>query len=308
MNHQDEFKKLLEKEAKFWAHFNEDALKKGIPHWLDLQNAIPIKRRPYNPFNDSRIEKIIRGDIKKEFLDSAGSLNSKKNKDKKALDFGCGMGWLSLELSRKGFKVDGFDLAQRSIDIAKKYSKKMDQKINYQVADLNNYKFKENFYDVIAIWDVLHHLVEPEVVLTRLKKSLKAGGKILILDHLGFDEKNEKVVKMLMNTLPAKFSHLIYRVKRKLKIENKGQKPQTIEDAPFEHCSENKILPAIKKILKNSKIKERLPIAIHLAHHHEVPEFLTEPVWKFVKKIDNKMLTNGAKGEYISVIWTKDIK
>ena len=42
--HQEEFKKLLEKEAKFWAHFNEDALKKGIPHWLDLQNAKPIKR------------------------------------------------------------------------------------------------------------------------------------------------------------------------------------------------------------------------------------------------------------------------
>ncbi len=308
MNHQDDFKELLEKEAKFWAHFNEDALRKGIPHWLDLQNAIPIKRRPYNPFNDSRIEKIIRGDIKTEFLESAGSTRSKENKGKRALDFGCGMGWLSLELSRKGFKVDGFDLAKRSIDIAKKYSQKMGQEINYQVADLNNYEFKENFYDVIAIWDVLHHLVEPETVLLRLKNSLKPGGKILILDHLGFDEKNEKTVKMLMNTLPAKLSHIIYRIKRKLKIENTKIQTQIIEDAPFEHCSENKILPAIKKILKNSKIKERLPVAIHLAHHHEVPDFLTKIVWRFVKKIDNKMLENGAKGEYVSVIWTKDIK
>tara|TARA_B100000029_G_scaffold477948_1_gene523542 strand:- start:3 stop:923 length:921 start_codon:yes stop_codon:yes gene_type:complete len=306
MNHQNEFKELLEKEAKFWAHFNEDALQKGIPHWLDLQNATPIKRRPYNPFNDCRIEKIIRGDIKKEFLESAG--NPKVKKEKKALDFGCGMGWLSLELSRKGFEVDGFDLAEKSIKIAKKYSKKMGEKINYQVADLNNFQFKENFYDVVAVWDVLHHLVNPEEVLKRLKNSLKPGGKILILDHLGFDEKNEKTVKILMNILPAKLSHIIYRFKRKFKIENKKKQIQIIEDAPFEHCSENKILPAIKKILKGSKIKERLPIAIHLAHHHEVPDFLTEFIWKLVKNIDNKMLKNGAKGEYISVIWMKDIK
>ncbi|MBD61433.1 hypothetical protein CL645_01035 [bacterium] len=302
---QKEFKKLLEKEAKFWAHFNEDALKKGIPHWLDLQNAKPIKRRPYNPFNDSRIEQIIRGDIKKEFLQSAKAIASK---NKKALDFGCGMGWLSLELSRQGFDVDGFDLAERSIEIAKKYSKKMQQKINYQVADLNNHKFKENFYDVVAIWDVLHHLVDPETVLKRLKKSLKPNGKILILDHLGFDPKNEKTVKMLINTLPAKISHLAYRLKRKFKLEKNNKEDQIIEDAPFEHCSENKILPAIKKILPNAEIKERLPIAIHLAHHHETPEFLTEPIWKFVKKIDDKMLKNGAKGEYVSVMWTKHIK
>ena len=84
---------------------------------------------------------------------------SRNNRKKKILEVGCGTGFLSLELARKGHNVLGVDISNISIDEANKYLKKKKNenlKLSYKVGDINNIKFKEKF-DVLIFYRSLHH-------------------------------------------------------------------------------------------------------------------------------------------------------
>ncbi|MBC8514436.1 class I SAM-dependent methyltransferase [bacterium] len=289
----------LQDEAAFWAHFNSDALARGTPHWLDLQNATRIDRRPYNPFNDHRIENALRGSLKKNLLDQAGIGPGR------GLDFGCGIGWLALELARRGFEMDAIDLAPDSIEIAKTYAKEqgMEDRIHHFSADLGTYPLPQQTYDVVAIWDVLHHLPDPEGALQRIKESLLPGGRLIILDHLGFDSSLGSWVKWLDRLLPIAPHAFFSRIRRRLGWGESPSPPSPVVDAPFEHCSEESILPAIEKVLPGAHISSALPIGIHLAHHHEAPVWCAPLVWTFVAFVDRFLLSRGASGEYLTVVW-----
>lgn len=295
MSHADD----LRDEAAFWAHFNLDALEHGTPHWLDLRQATKVARRPYNCFDDPRIERALRGRLKERFLAAAGEGPGR------ALDFGCGMGWLALELARQGWQVEAMDLAPASIEVAADWARRqgLGEAISHRVADLGTEPLGESVYDLVVVWDVLHHLPDPEEALARIKASLRPGGQVLILDHLGFDSANAGVVRWLHRLLPMAPGALWARLRRRLGLGQAQAPPAPVRDSPFEHCSEERILPAVANLLPGATVEEHLPIGIHLAHHHEAPGCLAGPVWRFVAWLDRLLLARGARGEYVMVRW-----
>jgi 2-polyprenyl-3-methyl-5-hydroxy-6-metoxy-1,4-benzoquinol methylase len=96
------------------------------------------------------------------------------------LEIGCGIGTFSRLLAARSKLVTAIDLSPKMIEIAEKLSKSHTN-IDFQVADFLETSFPDEHFDAIVSVATFHHL-PLERVLPRLKKSLKTGGKLLILD------------------------------------------------------------------------------------------------------------------------------
>jgi SAM-dependent methyltransferase len=101
-------------------------------------------------------------------------------------EFGCGTGWLSLDLARKGFNVIGYDLSEKSIKIANEYISKLPEldslNIKYNVKNIIDY----DDYDggSIICFGFLHHLPK-DVLIDRVEyiyKNMNIGEQLLVVE------------------------------------------------------------------------------------------------------------------------------
>jgi SAM-dependent methyltransferase len=96
------------------------------------------------------------------------------------LEIGCGIGTFSRLLAARSKLVTAIDLSPVMIEISENLSKSH-ANIDFQVADILKTDFPDEHFDAIVSIATFHHLpLEP--VLPKLKKALKTGGKLLILD------------------------------------------------------------------------------------------------------------------------------
>lgn len=92
------------------------------------------------------------------------------------LDVGCNSGLLALHLRHKKCLVDGVDINQKALKIAKTRCRFVYRRDLYKSKlSLGNKK-----YDYIVFSDILEHLPNPDMLLEDAKKYLKADGKVLI--------------------------------------------------------------------------------------------------------------------------------
>ncbi len=96
------------------------------------------------------------------------------------LDVGCWTGNLGRELvNKKHCKVDGIDARKDVLIKAKGNGYNNTFLINLNAEDLDLDKLTKK-YNSIIFADVLEHLIDPETILSRLKKNLKPDGEIII--------------------------------------------------------------------------------------------------------------------------------
>jgi 2-polyprenyl-3-methyl-5-hydroxy-6-metoxy-1,4-benzoquinol methylase len=78
--------------------------------------------------------------------------------NRRALDFGCGVGRVTQALSKYFDNVDGVDIAPSMIELANTYNKYED-KVQYYINNKNSLEiFKDNTYDFIYSVEVLQHM------------------------------------------------------------------------------------------------------------------------------------------------------
>lgn len=101
-------------------------------------------------------------------------------KGSKVLDFGCGRGDLVSSLSRSGYDISGFDVAETNIISAKERLKKQGLSDRVFVGD---YSDIDGAYDAIIMDNVIEHLVPDETkeVLDKCYQLLKKNGVILVI-------------------------------------------------------------------------------------------------------------------------------
>ena len=95
------------------------------------------------------------------------------------LDIGCGKGELSLLLSNRADKVIAVDLAEKMIEYARAHSAAAN--IDYICGNILDMTFDDSSLDGIVTTATAHHL-PLEWLLAFAKRSLKKGGKLLVLD------------------------------------------------------------------------------------------------------------------------------
>lgn len=92
------------------------------------------------------------------------------------LDLGCGPGWTSIFLARRGYDVFGIDIAEDMIDIAQQNAAKEDlPNLAFRVADFEE-AADEGRFDAVLFFDALHHAEDEGKALSVAYRALKPGG------------------------------------------------------------------------------------------------------------------------------------
>jgi len=173
--------------------------------------------------------------------------SSKSSKKNNILEIGCGTGFLSLELARRGHNVVGVDVSKKSIKEAENYKKKIkvSNKINlkYFVGDANFVNFKEKF-DVLIFYRSLHHFSNLDKLFKNLRLYLNSNSKLIICEPM---RKNfEK-----MNSI---FS-LILRTSLETWIKTPNKVPKKINQKFFENLQSSLLKEYTYKSKNNKKLQ-----------------------------------------------------
>jgi 2-polyprenyl-3-methyl-5-hydroxy-6-metoxy-1,4-benzoquinol methylase len=100
------------------------------------------------------------------------------------VDFGCGFGYLGMKLLPllpDGSRYTGIDISQRLIDEAKKLFSDSSYKMQFQIADVSEFKEYEQ-YDIAICQALLRHLPNPKAVLKNMISSVRTGGLVICIE------------------------------------------------------------------------------------------------------------------------------
>lgn len=117
---------------------------------------------------------LLRAENKTKFPWILEKLKNHKPDPSSILDVGCGGGFLSNELAKRGFDVTGVDLSSESLRVARAFDET--GKVKYICADAFNLPFPDNSFDAVSAMDFLEHVEEPEKIIQEMSRVLKPGG------------------------------------------------------------------------------------------------------------------------------------
>jgi SAM-dependent methyltransferase len=107
---------------------------------------------------------------------------------KRVIEYGCGLGFLSVLLGRSGARVDAFDLSEESIAVARRRAElnQVDDAISFHVAPGEKLPFDDETFDAAVGNAVLHHL-DVRLAGAELYRVLKPGAKAAFAEPLGMN-------------------------------------------------------------------------------------------------------------------------
>ena len=123
--------------------------------------------------------------LEKKFLEGNPFLKNFFNKifflNKKVLEIGCGSGPATCLFAKVGAKVTSIDITTKGVELTRRNLKV--QRLNADVLqmDAENLRFKDNSFDYLFSWGVLHHSKNTLNAFEQVSRVLKKGGKGLIM-------------------------------------------------------------------------------------------------------------------------------
>lgn len=128
--------------------------------------------------------------------------SDKFNQGNRLLDFGSGPGDNALRFAKIGYQVEGFDISESNVSIAKKLFDKYEftGRGNFVASAAESLPYEDNSFDFIAGVDILHH-INIEKAILECKRVLKNGGTAVFREPLEVPlvdaVRNTALVKML---------------------------------------------------------------------------------------------------------------
>ncbi|MBC7397431.1 MAG: class I SAM-dependent methyltransferase [Bdellovibrionales bacterium] len=98
-----------------------------------------------------------------------------------------GEGRNAIFLAKKGFNVEGNDLSETAVNRAIDEAKAQGVSIKAAVADLNQYRYPENYYDFVFV-----SLFYSADLMPKFKRSLKKGGYLMLYNRLNTGHPSQK--------------------------------------------------------------------------------------------------------------------
>jgi SAM-dependent methyltransferase len=89
----------------------------------------------------------------------------------KLLDVGCGRGYFLKTAQQHGFQVFGVDASERAVEYAKNAFG-----LNATVQKLDDLRDASTTFDLVTLWHVLEHFIDPFQALSRIRTLLAEGG------------------------------------------------------------------------------------------------------------------------------------
>jgi SAM-dependent methyltransferase len=101
------------------------------------------------------------------------------------LEAGCGVGAQTKIITRKNrdTRFVSVDISEASVHAATELARSLDiRNVEFQQADMLHLPFRNNTFDGVFVCFVLEHLPDPLGALSELKRVLKPGGKIMVIE------------------------------------------------------------------------------------------------------------------------------
>lgn len=104
----------------------------------------------------------------------------------KVLDVGCGNGYVLLQYARNGAEVHGVDLTARAIDLSRQRFAQAGLSGTFTEVDGDHLPYPDQTFDIVCSMGVLHHVANPRPMVEEMFRTLKPGGRaIVMLYHRG---------------------------------------------------------------------------------------------------------------------------
>ncbi len=104
---------------------------------------------------------------------------------KKALEMGCGDGWISLRLGGSGASVWACDISAKIIELAKRYAEAADLDIAFETMKCEEMTYEDDFFDIVFMHFALHHC-DIAATAKQIKRVLKPGGKVILSEDYAY--------------------------------------------------------------------------------------------------------------------------
>lgn len=142
---------------------------------LDLGSAVAVRLTKITGKSKTPIHP-------KHFLTEKPWFAKNLKKSDVVLDLGCGNGQNSIKAARIVKKVDGVDIDDVLLGIAKNSAENLKiSNVKFEKADLEKkLNYKNNAFDKIIFLDVLEHLSNRDQILQEVKRVLKPGGLLFL--------------------------------------------------------------------------------------------------------------------------------
>ena len=114
-------------------------------------------------------------------------------------EFGCGVGWLSIMLARRGYDTVGVDIAPDAIHAGLQQRDALGlTHLDFQLADYEAFDGKGTF-DAIIFFEALHHAEDEAAAIACAYRALQPGGIMIAFEpgagHSGTDEAQEAIAQ-----------------------------------------------------------------------------------------------------------------
>lgn len=136
--------------------------------------AIGHNTPTYEWLEDSQVNRVKRAHLK--------LLGILPCRDLLVLDAGCGPGTYGIILAREGGTVAGIDISYHTVQVADRRARQKAARFLPTVGDLEALPFKESTFDVCFCGWTLHHFPDPEAIVAGLKRVLRPGGRIALVE------------------------------------------------------------------------------------------------------------------------------
>ena len=101
--------------------------------------------------------------------------------NKSVLEIGCGIGLDTFTMAKQGLSVTALDLTEIGVATAKKRFDKEQYVSNFLVGDACLLPIKENSFDYVYSFGVLHHAADTEKTISEVYRVLRPGGEARIM-------------------------------------------------------------------------------------------------------------------------------
>jgi 2-polyprenyl-6-hydroxyphenyl methylase/3-demethylubiquinone-9 3-methyltransferase len=119
----------------------------------------------------------------------------------RALDIGCGGGFLAEEFAALGCQVTGIDPSPPSIEAARAHAASRGLRIDYLIGPGEQLPVPDSAYDLAYCCDVLEHVSDVDRVISETARVLKPGG-LYLFDTINRTAKSKFLTVKLMQDWP----------------------------------------------------------------------------------------------------------
>ena len=156
------------------------------------------------------------------------------------LDLACGLGHNGIWLAQQGWTVDAVDISPVGLKLAQQFAERLNQKINWIAADVDDWRPQTNAYDLIVVFRFLQRLEVPGRIQTAIRPSGRLIYETFTAKQLGRRDNHIRNPShtLAAGELPMLFPDLTTIEYREAELEDRtvaqlvAQRRESVADCP----------------------------------------------------------------------------